>query len=180
MAEGDGDRWLTYSEIGELLGITANAARNHARRRGWQRRSPNAIGAHARVLVPDNVAVQPRAAHDRPDATHDRPDATHTDAPMSVDPNGHDAANEQGYVEALCAAITALSATVTAERDRATCAEQRFEALSAHAEQRFEELLAALADARAAERIAADSAAGLRHQLDLLHARRTWWRRLFR
>jgi hypothetical protein len=45
---------------------------------------------------------------------------------------------------------------------------------------RVDELRTALADAVAAERISAESAAALRHQLDLLRARRPWWRRWFR
>jgi len=42
---------------------------------------------------------------------------------------------------------------------------------------RVDQLLTDLADACAAERISADAAAALRHQLDLLLARRPWWRR---
>jgi hypothetical protein len=172
MPETDQDRWLSYAEIGELLGITSSAARMHARRRGWMRRSPNAIGGQTRVLVPADIVVHPCA-----------PAVQRTyDAQMTAEANGADRANDQvrpAEVEALCAAVTALSATVTAERERVACAEQRFEALSAHAEQRFEELLAALTDARAAERIAAESAAGLRAEIAILTARRAWWRRWF-
>jgi hypothetical protein len=168
MSEDGQDRWLTYAQVGELLGITSSAARMHARRRGWQRRAPNAIGAQAHVLVPADIAVRPvRRTHDAQLTAYD---AQMTGAANGV--NGADRAN----IEALCAAVTALSATVAAERERAACAEQRFDELSAHAEQRFEELFAALTDARAAERIAAESAAGLRHQLELLRARRPWWR----
>jgi hypothetical protein len=166
MDQADRDRWLTYAEIGELLGITPSAARMHARRRGWRRRAPNAIGGVAHVLVPADIAVRPRATAVQ--RTHD--------AQMTAGTNGLNGA-DRASVEALCAAVTALSATVAAERERAACAEQRFDELSAHAEQRFEELFAALTDARAAERIAAESAAGLRHQLELLQARRWWWRR---
>lgn len=46
-----------YHELGERLGITASAARMHARRRHWQRRAPNAIGGLAHVLVPVEVDV---------------------------------------------------------------------------------------------------------------------------
>lgn len=162
MLEADGEHWLTYIEVAKLLGCTPSAARMHAKRRGWHRRSPNAIGGRALVLVPDALAVQPRA-------THVHPRAMHTGAPMSGEANGHDQANdEQAVAEAWSAAVMALSAALAAERDRVACAEQR-----------IEELFAALADARAAERIAADSAAGLRHQLELLQARRAWWRRWF-
>ena len=47
----DQGRWLTYAEAGELLGISADAARLRARRQGWSRRTPNKHGATARVLV---------------------------------------------------------------------------------------------------------------------------------
>jgi hypothetical protein len=46
------DRWLTYIEIGELLGISPEAARAIARRQKWPRQSANAIGRAVRVLVP--------------------------------------------------------------------------------------------------------------------------------
>src|SRR3954452_17605686 len=46
------DRWLTYIETGELLGISPEAARAIARRQKWPRQSANAIGRAVRVLVP--------------------------------------------------------------------------------------------------------------------------------
>jgi vacuolar-type H+-ATPase subunit E/Vma4 len=82
--------------------------------------------------------------------------------------NGVDRANDRVYVEALCAAVAALGDALAAERERV-----------ARAEQRIDQLFAELTDARAAERISAESAAGLRHQLDLLRARQPWWRRRF-
>src|ERR671921_659499 len=64
MPEGHQERWLSYRELGAILGCTANAARMHAVRRGWARRAPNRIGDCARVLVPTDVVVQPRMTHD--------------------------------------------------------------------------------------------------------------------
>jgi hypothetical protein len=156
------EEWLTYHELGERLGITASAARMHARRRGWQRRAPNAIGAQAHVLVPEDVGVHPRATAVR--RTHD--------AQMSAEANGlygADRVSDQVHVEALCAAVASLGDALAAERERV-----------ARVEQRIDGLFAELTDARAAERISAESAAGLRHQLDLLRARRPWWRRWLR
>src|SRR3954453_10695904 len=46
------ERWLTYAEVGKLLGISIGAARQMARRHKWPRRTPNEYGAVARVLVP--------------------------------------------------------------------------------------------------------------------------------
>ena len=158
----DQSQWLTYVELGERLGISASAARMHARRRGWQRRAPNAIGGQAHVLVPEDVNVRPREAAVQ--RTHD--------AQMATDANGLNAtkrANDQAHMEALSAAVGVLSDALVAERERVT-----------RAEQRIEQLFGELADARAAERISAECAVGLRHQLDLLWARRPWWRRWFR
>ena len=49
------DEWLTYSEAGKRLGISTAAARQLSRRRDWQRRTPNAYGIPATVLVPGEV-----------------------------------------------------------------------------------------------------------------------------
>ena len=161
MSKADQGQWLTYLELGEQLGISASAARMHARRRGWHRRAPNAIGGLAHVLVPEDVDVRARAALVQ--RTHD--------AQMATDANGlngADRANDQAHMGALSAAVAALSEALTGERERVV-----------RAEQRIEQLFAELTDARAAERISAEAAVGLRHQLDLLRARRRWWRRWF-
>jgi hypothetical protein len=56
------DRWMTYAEIAELLGISTGAARQLARRHKWPRRTPNEYGAVARVLVPpDRIPPEPAA-----------------------------------------------------------------------------------------------------------------------
>jgi hypothetical protein len=99
MLENDEDRWLTYVEVGRLLGISPAAARMHAKRRGWQRRSPNAIGAHAMVLVPADVAVRPRAAAEQRTFT----------ARMEHEPNGHDQANGQAIRAAIAALVDQLA-----------------------------------------------------------------------
>jgi hypothetical protein len=43
---------LTYDQIGKRLGMTADAARQLARRKGWPRTRPNAIGEPVVVSVP--------------------------------------------------------------------------------------------------------------------------------
>jgi hypothetical protein len=62
----DSESWLTYAEAGELLGISAEAARQKARRHKWPRRTPNTYGSLAQVQVPLN-AVHPavNAVQDR-------------------------------------------------------------------------------------------------------------------
>ena len=87
------ERWLTYAEVGELLSISAEAARALARRQKWARRTPNEHNALARVLVPpDRPTARPRpavaqwtngghpgdarGAEERRPAEHDRPGDT--------------------------------------------------------------------------------------------------------
>ena len=65
MPDGDQGRWLSYQELGEVLGCTSNAARMHAVRRKWPRRSPNKVGDPAQVLVPPGADLEPRATHVR-------------------------------------------------------------------------------------------------------------------
>jgi hypothetical protein len=43
------ERWMTYAEAGRSLGISAEAARQLAKRRGWPRRKPNEHNALATV-----------------------------------------------------------------------------------------------------------------------------------
>ena len=86
------------------------------------------IGDRSRVLVPDDVVVQPRATNVR----------RVFGAQVIGEANGQDQVNSAN-AEAFCSAITALSDALAAERAR------------------VEQLLMDLADARAAERISADS-----------------------
>lgn len=111
------ERWLTYRELGELLGCTANAARMLAKRRGWSRRTPNAYGDKAMVLVPDDADVQPRSAIDR---DH-----------MSRNPNGADQVN-----------VRALEIAVETLRDQLGIANRRVdEPLIALADARTAEMI---------------------------------------
>ena len=116
MPDGDQGRWLSYVELGELLGCTANAARMHAVRRKWPRRASNRIGGAAHVLVPEGAVV--------------RSSATHADAPCDVlvRPNGRAASGAQSgtlqAIRALESAVEGLREQFTREHDRAERAEQ--------------------------------------------------------
>jgi hypothetical protein len=74
------DRWLTYIEAGELLGLSPEAVRSIARRQKWPRQSPNAVGKVVRVLVPADRLRPAAHRRERPVATngedrsHDRSD----------------------------------------------------------------------------------------------------------
>jgi hypothetical protein len=132
MPDGDQERWLSYRELGVVLGCTANAARMHAVRRGWARRAPNRVGDCARVLVPADVFVQPCVTHDAEQ--------------FVVRPSGHEQANVRptfdahDVLQAIRETVEALTrplqeqieaerSRADRERERADQAEQRLAAL---------------------------------------------------
>lgn len=127
MLESDQDRWLTYAEAGELLGISTQAARMLAKRRGWARRTPNAYGDRAQVLVPVETIVQPRSASL----------GVRTGSVITSDqgsPNGHDRLNVQALEQAIGVLRDQLeTANRWADDDRARAdrAEQKAAALQA-------------------------------------------------
>ena len=71
------EEWLTYAQAGERLGISTAAARQLSRRRGWQRRTPNAFGARAEILVPSEALDRPLKAN--ADPVHTAHDQQHPD-----------------------------------------------------------------------------------------------------
>jgi hypothetical protein len=151
MIEPEEGRWLTYVEVGQLLGISPAAARMHAKRRGWVHRTPNMHGDRARVLVPIEASVQLRSAsypeHTAHVITHDQERT-----------NGPDQVNVRAFEQV----ITILHQQIERERDRV----DRAERLLDEERHRIEELRTALADALTAERIAAGQAAALRAEAD--------------
>jgi hypothetical protein len=100
MPEEDQGRWLSYQELGDVLGCTSNAARMHAVRRKWPRRASNTIGELARVRVPEDVVVRPRATHavEQCDAQCNAP----------VPANGHTAFDAQIMLQAIRETVEAL------------------------------------------------------------------------
>jgi hypothetical protein len=144
------DRWLTYIEASELLGISPEAVRALARRQKWPRQRPNAIGQPVRLLVPPDRArppvsngqsdAQPVTANGHAQATQRSTTVTadgHDQRSTMVTANGHDESVREA-VRALGDAISSLGAQLIRERERADRAEQRAEA----AEGRVAELLA--------------------------------------
>jgi hypothetical protein len=100
MLEEDQGRWLSYQELGEVIGCAPNAARMHAERRKWPRRASNRIGELARVLVPEDVIVRPRALH-----AVEQFDAE-CNAPVPV--NGHTVFDAQNTIQAIREAVEIL------------------------------------------------------------------------
>jgi len=134
MPEGDQERWLSYRELGTVLGCTANAARMHAVRRGWPRRAPNRIGDCARVLVPADVVVQPRMRHDAAQFVTQPNGREQANVPAAFD--AHDVLRAiRETVEALTTPLReqldAERARADRERERADQAEQKLAALLA-------------------------------------------------
>jgi len=156
MLESDQDRWLTYAEAGALLGISAQAGRMLAKRRGWERRTPNAYGDRAQVLVPAEAIVRPRSASF----------GVRTGSVITSDqssPNGHDHPNVQVFEQAIGVL-----------RDQLGAANRRAD----RAEEKADRLQAELVELRVSERSAADlaeyatgEAADLRQRLDAAEQR---------
>jgi hypothetical protein len=186
MPDGDQGRWLSYQELGELLSCTPNAARMHAVRRKWQRRAPNRIGDCARVLVPEDLDMQPRAMHVR--RTRGAPfDAPPNSQEKIVRPAQFDARAvhfstfDAHHMQALAGAVGALQEQLDIANQRADRAEQRADEAQAAERKAIDLVKNATAeasdqrkradDAATAERIARDEAAGLRAELEI---RREW------
>lgn len=152
-AEIDGGQWLTYAEAGERFAISAEAARQLARRRGWQRRTPNEPNEPARIYVPNDAYVRPRTAANGVDQPVEQPV-----------PNGDDRPSEPA-IRAFEIAIMTLAAQLDRADERARIERKRADRLEV-----------TLADAIAAERIAAVEAMTLRSREDERHRWRFWQR----
>jgi hypothetical protein len=137
------ERWLTYAEVGQLLGISAEAARATARRQKWPRRTPNDHGALARVLMPnDRFPARPRPAtnggHPGDDRGTDRVSNQPDDQPVTT-PDVLRTVHET--VELL---LQLLREQLTIANQRAERAEQRMDTereRADQAERRVAELL---------------------------------------
>ena len=164
MADQPEERWITYRQAGELLGISANAVRVRAQRARWPRRVPNMPGAPTLVRVPEEVLVRP-SAPPVPRPSGER--AGHATAAPDGCERAHDGTHVQGLVQVFEALRQQLEIA-----NRQTAAERA----------RVDQLLVDLADARTAAMITGCEAAALRAQLALLtdQRHRSWWRRWFR
>jgi hypothetical protein len=163
MFDQDQECWVTYAEAGKLLGISAQAARMLAKRRGWARRTPNAYGDRALVLVPADAIVQPRSALLE----------VHTGHVINGDkaePNGHDQANVRALesaVEALREQLGILNRRI--EEERALTNDERRRADTERARADHERDRVEQAERRVAELLAERAAPQPPPQ-------RRWWR----
>jgi hypothetical protein len=144
MLEENQGRWLSYHELGEVLGCTPNAAGMHAMRRKWPCRASSRIGELARVLVPEDVVMRPCAAH-----AVEQCDAR---LAVPVPENEHAACDVQHMLQEIRDTVeilvTPLREQLDYERARADQAERQLAAVEG-------ELITARVDA-----------AGLRYQLE--------------
>ena len=108
MLDPDDGQWLTYREAGLILGISPEATRSLARRKGWARQTPNEIGGVARVLLPTGADRRSRPGETdgvtgvARRATVERPTV------VSVDGAPGDRAGDRAGVLAVEIAIVAL------------------------------------------------------------------------
>jgi hypothetical protein len=172
--------WLTYRQAGERLGVSPEAVRSLARRRGWSRQTPNDIGGVARVLLPTGAYRRPRSGATDSMTGFDRraTDGRSTvDSPddSPVDQPGDQAGELIVEITGLRERIADKDSVIADLRHRLDVADRRLDE-AADDRRRVDELRIVLADAVAAERIAAGEAAALRAEADHRHA----WRLLRR
>jgi flagellar biosynthesis/type III secretory pathway protein FliH len=134
---GDGKPWLTYQQAGELLGISAEAARQRAHRQDWpRRRDGNRPNDPMRVQVPDDELLR----------TDSKPAQTTVQTPeQPYVPNGLEAELRR-QLEAAEARATAAEAQARDAEKRAAEAGTRAGVAEARAEERQASLERAHAD----------------------------------
>ena len=132
-------RHLTYGQIGERFGMSADAARQLVRRKGWCRSRPNAIGQPVVVAVPEAELTD---EHRRPTTDDGPPDnrrmingapLDYRQPPLENSGEFDDSSRRSVMsvtVGALRSAVDLLGQQLEAERRRAEC-------LRAHDERRL-------------------------------------------
>ena len=161
LAVGHGARRLTYAELAQARGISLASASRLVRRHGWPRQVGN--DAVMRIAVP-LADAQADTAGDSATAWP-RPAQAGPGRPRPMPPEGGPGTDL--LAEAMAQAIDSLHEQLVIANRRAECADRRAD----QERSLLEEARARIADAVAAERIAAGEAAALRTELD---RRRDW------
>jgi hypothetical protein len=160
--------WLTYRQAGEKLGVSPEAVRSLARRRGWSRQTPNEIGSVARVLLPTDADRRARPGETGDDRRSlDGHPTVEAPATRSGDRAGDRTGELVVEIAGLRERIADKDSVIADLRHRLDAADQRLDA-AAEDRRRADERLT---DAVAAERIAAGEAAALRTEGNY---RRSW------
>lgn len=178
------DRWMSYAEAADALGMTAEGLRQRARREGWRRQLGN--DGRARVLVSADTTPRPPAG-DRVDEPSDHADDVAGERPDT----DRIIATFEARIADLDARAVELRADVERERAERLRERDRADALANRVGDVARELAQVVGEAAARERELAQAAtdAALREQE--LQARaaaaeatiaeyraRPWWRRL--
>jgi DNA repair exonuclease SbcCD ATPase subunit len=186
------DRWLTYQQAGEQLGLSVEAVRQRARRRRWRTQPGN--DGRTLVLIPDQPDGQPHGqasvrSHVQPYAQLP-PHLGEVEALRDLVANLQaqvtklEAQAEQQRLDHLAQMVKAEAALererqdLKAERERQVAAREVWEA-------RLDGLAADLAEARQTRLAEAEANARREVELQQLHAElerlraRPWWRRMF-
>ena len=181
--DDEGDAWLTYAEAGQRLGVSPEAVRAKAIRRGWRRQHGN--DGKARVRLPFD-AGEPV---DRAVNTQSTPVRKSVDPALVHALEGH-VASLKTENERLAAALETLKAELAAANARASEESASVEAHNATLKADIEKLEAQLAGAetRASEESAKTAQAiaafeTLAQRLEAMAAQRAikpWWQRLLR
>ena len=173
MLESDQERWLTYAEAGKLLGISTQAARMLAKRRGWTRRTPNAYGDRAVILVPSDAIIQARS----PSVDARTGNVNESDR---GELNGHVQANVQALesaLEVLREQLGIANRQVNDERGRADRADERADDERKRADDERVRADRERDRADQAERRVIELLAEQRAQQEAQQRRRWWWQR---
>jgi hypothetical protein len=156
------ERWLTYDEMADALGITKASARVHARRRRWPRRPGN--DGRARIGVPEEeIAARTVPESSSLSAPSNAPRSAPKKAPRSNTELTADARALIALLEGRVSELTAESKEVrvtidalTAKAARVDVLESQIESLNAlvavereHADRERQLLEKAVADAAA-------------------------------
>jgi hypothetical protein len=174
------EEWLTYSELGERLGISPEAARQKAIRYRWPRRPANDGKTQVRVDVEDvKASTLPR-----------KPREADNDRPTPEIPPVEQASDARALLDALEAHITTLKSMTARAEETAGRERDRADAERARADRERERADAERARADELQRriqSASEDEAGKRNDLELRIAalaatverlRRPWWKRL--
>jgi DNA primase len=181
------EEWLSYSDLGERLNISPEAARQRAIRARWPRRTANDGKAQVKVDVADVLAVTPqRRANDC--ATPDQPPVEPLSDTRTIDAlTAHLATLRTDYLATLRELVFKADALVIHEREQVDAERQRAdrERVRADAERDRADHLAARLETLLVEKAeAAEKGTEFERQLAELKAlvdqmrSRPWWRRL--
>lgn len=165
MSDGSGEIALTYAELGQRLGITADGARMKARRERWPVDRANDPRAPARVRVPaERLPEHPPEV--RPNNFHIHPEVADHSAEIEANVERAERAEAE---------LTALRGQVTELRVALAQAEGRLEVARVEAAARTETI--DMAGRLHAAELAARETAVVRLEAELARWRLPWWRR---